>query len=619
MDKGDFASGSSSGSGKKKKLDSEDPVKDPMDDSDDDVEDDFEDDFEDDAEEDFEDDDVEEYSEEDEEMMENTVTEKDAHNAMAKWFVCAGINPNTIEIPSFGKFMNLLNPNLALSVPSLVDGVLEIHEERKDKAKKFLKDFEGRLTLSYDWLLLGSDWTRDHIKGPILHEDFVCMSAHLIDDNWKVRKLILAYTTDVNTAPEDINFYHFRTALQDFEIESKVSTILLPINEDFDEKTIDAIKKCVEEKGNSSVNAPVFQLYCCADLFRIMVDNMDSEFRWGLYEDLRMLVGWGRCSSTNWNVKLHHYQQAVDMMNEDAFSKDEIYDDYDKPSDEEWIQLETFCKLVGCIYKVAKELFEEGYATSNVYFHLLAELEGMFNRELDGADNDHLRGKAKRMLKMFDKYWKDMFLVLATACVLDPRFKMKYIEFYCSKKVGNGKGFKAETVLDYLRNLYARYAASEICQKPICPVNTIDSDQEVEDDDDEGEDEDYGDEEREARKEKEKKKKPDAYEGFVMFQEFLKFEGSSREFQDSEIDSYLKEPVLEWNKDFKILEWWKEESQKYPILSRVARDILSIPISRPTSYDAYVSDRREPPEFVLSMEPNVANAMMCGRSWKGLK
>ncbi|CAA7015588.1 unnamed protein product [Microthlaspi erraticum] len=618
MDKGDFASSSSSGSGKKKKLDSEDPGNDLMDDSADDVEDDFEEDFE----EDFEDD-VEEDYEEDSEMMESTVTEKGAHKAMAKWFIFAGISPNTMEISAFGKFMKLVKPNLPLSVPSVVNEVLKIHQKRKDKAKKFLKDFQGKITLSFDWLLLGWDWTRDHIKGPILHEDFVCMSAHLIDDNWKVRKLILAYTTDVNTTPENINFYHFRTALQDFEIESKVSTILLPINEDFDEKTIDAIKKRIEEKGNSSISPPVFQLYCCADLFRIMVDNMDSEFRWGLYEDLRMLVSWGRCSPTNWNIKLHNYQRAVDMKNEDAFSKDEVYDDYDKPSDEEWIQLETFCTLVGCIYKVAKELFEEGYATSNVYFHLLAELEGMFNQELADADNDHLRGKAKRMLQMFDKYWKDMFLVLAAACVLDPRFKMKYIEFYCSKKIENGEGFKAEAVLEYLRSLFARYAASEICQKPICPVNTIDSDEEVEDDDDEGEDEDYLDEEREAQKEKEKedeeKKKHDAYEGFVLFQEFLKFEGSSREFQDSELDSYLKEPVLEWNKEFKALDWWREESQKYPVLSRVARDTLSIPISRPTSYDAYVSDRREPPEFVLSMEPNVANAMMCARSWKGLK
>ncbi|CAH2053481.1 unnamed protein product [Thlaspi arvense] len=625
MDNGDLASGSGSGPDMRKKLKSDDSVNDSVNDCEDDSVSDCEDDCENDCEGDFEDDceeDFEDDCEEDEEMEEDNLPStaekvKDSHNAMAKWFMSSGINPNTIKTASFAKFMRLMNPNLPLSASLVEKEVLEIHEECREKAKKFLKDFQGKLTLSYEWLLLRSS---EFIKGPILHEDFVCMTAHFIDDNWKVRKWILGYTTDQSIPLDDIYVHHFRTAVQGFEIESKVSTILLPCHEDFDEKTVDAIRKCIEEKGNSSIIPPVFVVHCCADLFRLMADDMYSALRWGMYEELRMLVGWGRClSEPTWNVTLHHLQLAVDMKNEDAFSKDEIYDDYDKPSDEEWIQIQTFCKLGGCIYKVAKELFEEGYTTSNVYFHLLAELKVMLNQELVGADSDYFLRKARTMLKMFDKYWNDMFLVLAIASVLDPRFKMKYIEFYCSKKIDNDEGgSKAETVLDYLRNLYARYAASEICQKPICPVATIDSEEEEEDDDEEEEDY-YGEGEegeREAQKAKEEeKKKPDAYEGFVLFQEFLKFEGSARVLEESELDSYLKEPVLEWSKDFIALEWWKEESQKYPILSRVARDILSIPISRATSYEAYVTDKREPPEFVLSMEPKVANAMMCGKSW----
>ncbi|ESQ48199.1 hypothetical protein EUTSA_v10020445mg [Eutrema salsugineum] len=542
-----------------KKLKSDDSVNDSVDDSVDDSADDCMDDFEDDVENDFEYD-LENDFEDDEEILEDNVPD---------WFISAGINPDNIR-----------------------KEVLKIYEAQKEKAKKFLSDFQGNITLSYEWLLHGNEWTSEYSKGRVLHEDFVCMTAHFVDDSWKVRKWILGYSTGESIPLDDIFTYHFRTAVQGFEIENKVSTILLPNDEDFDEKTVDAIRKCIEAKGNSSINPPVFVVNCCADLFRLMVNDLYSGFSWSLYEDVRMLVGWGRCSSTNWNVKLYHLQQAVDMKNEDVFSKDEIYDDYDKPSDKEWIKIQTFCKLTGCIYKVAKELFEEGYATSNVYFHLLAELKVMLNQELASSDNDYFLRKAKKMLKMFDKYWNDMFLVLATASVLDPRFKMNYIEFYCSKKIDNDEGSKAETVLDCLRNLYARYAANEICQKPICPAATIGSKEE--DDDEEGEEEDYDDEEGEREAEKEKEEK---------------------EFQESELDSYLKEPVMEWNKGFKALEWWKEESQKYPILSRVARDILSIPISRATSYDAYVSDRREPSELVLSEEPKMANALMCGRSW----
>ncbi|CAN6811057.1 unnamed protein product [Brassica oleracea] len=480
--------------------------------------------------------------------------ETDAHKAMPNWLQ---INPITIR-----------------------KEILKLHETQKIKAKKFLKDFQGKLTLSYEWMISTSA------------RDYTCLTAHFIDDNFNVRSWVLGFTTGASIPLDDNYVYHFRKAVQDLEVEDKVSTILLPNRAGFDEKNVDAISKCMD--------SPVSVVYCCADLFRLMINDLYSEFSWSLYEDLRMLVGWGRLSSTNWNVRLYHLQQAVGMQKEDAFSKDEVYDDYDKPSDEEWVKILTFCRLAGVIYKVAEEIFEGGYSTSNVYFHLLAELKVMLREEVDsGGDGYYFLEKGEKVLKMFDKYWDDMFLVLAAASVLDPRFKMKYVDFYCSK---SDEGSKAESVLEYLRNVYARYAANDIFRKPIYPVDY--------------EEEDADDEEEEEDKEE---NKPDAYEDFVLFKEYLKFEGGrSREFQESELDSYLKQPVMEWNKDFKALEWWKEESQKYPILSRVARDILSIPISRASSYDAYVSEIREPPRYVLSMDAKAANAMVCGRSWLSL-
>ncbi|KAH0891499.1 hypothetical protein HID58_053928 [Brassica napus] len=199
-------------------------------------------------------------------------------------------------------------------------------------------------------------------------------------------------------------------------------------------------------------------------------------------------------------------EMAVDMEAKDVF-EEEKYDYYDHPSDEEWVRIRTFCKLTGCIYKVAKELF-------------------------DG-------------------------------------------------------------------DLYSRYGASEIrplperLPAPRCFMYMF-----------------------EDELEEEEEKKPDGYGDFAFFQEYLKFEGCcSREFHESELDSYFKEPVLEWSKDFDALDWWRNESSQYPILSRVARDILSVPISRGTSTRAYVADKRECPEFIVALEGKLLNAMMCGESW----
>uniref|UniRef100_A0A1J3I235 Zinc finger BED domain-containing protein DAYSLEEPER n=1 Tax=Noccaea caerulescens TaxID=107243 RepID=A0A1J3I235_NOCCA len=211
---------------------------------------------------------------------------------------------------------------------------------------------------------------------------------------------------------------------------------------------------------------------------------------------------------------------------------------------------------------------------------------------------------------MFDKYWDDMFLVLATASVLDPRFKMKHLDLSFTVQRTKAQKLKPFWTIYAIYILATQLAISvrnqnmgmvQFYRNPDWYKYILEEDEE--------------EEKRERAKEKEKK--ADAYEGFVFLQEYLKFEGSStsRELQEAELDSYLKEPVLDWNKDLNALEWWKEESQKYPILSRIARDILSIPVSRGTSHRAYVADKRGCPDFIISLEAKLVNAMMCSESW----
>ncbi|KAL2247343.1 UNVERIFIED_CONTAM: Zinc finger BED domain-containing protein DAYSLEEPER [Sesamum indicum] len=47
----------------------------------------------------------------------------------------------------------------------------------------------------------------------------------------------------------------------------------------------------------------------------------------------------------------------------------------------------------------------------------------------------------------------------------------------------------------------------------------------------------------------------------------------------SELEKYLNEDVEEYRKKFDILKWWKVNTQRFPILSKMARDILAVPVS----------------------------------------
>ncbi|KAK2641515.1 hypothetical protein Ddye_023278 [Dipteronia dyeriana] len=55
----------------------------------------------------------------------------------------------------------------------------------------------------------------------------------------------------------------------------------------------------------------------------------------------------------------------------------------------------------------------------------------------------------------------------------------------------------------------------------------------------------------------------------------------------SELERYLDEQVENNSPDFDILSWWKGNKGKYPILAKIARDILAIPMSTVVSESVF--------------------------------
>jgi hypothetical protein len=61
---------------------------------------------------------------------------------------------------------------------------------------------------------------------------------------------------------------------------------------------------------------------------------------------------------------------------------------------------------------------------------------------------------------------------------------------------------------------------------------------------------------------------------------FHKYLSSTSDIRSqSKIDQYLMEDVEKANANFNILTWWKVNSTKFPIVAKIARDVLIIPIT----------------------------------------
>ena len=90
------------------------------------------------------------------------------------------------------------------------------------------------------------------------------------------------------------------------------------------------------------------------------------------------------------------------------------------------------CERLGPFYDVTELFSGTNYPTVNLFFPKICEIRGSM-KEWALSSFEKIRCMATNMITKFEKYWNSLHGVLALGTILDPRFKMKGIEFYFSK------------------------------------------------------------------------------------------------------------------------------------------------------------------------------------------
>ncbi|KAM3378795.1 hypothetical protein P3S68_011208 [Capsicum galapagoense] len=196
---------------------------------------------------------------------------------------------------------------------------------------------------------------------------------------------------------------------------------------------------------------------------------------------------------------------------------------------------------------------------------------------------------AKKMKVKFNKYWgdfSDMNILLFVAFVLDPRYKMKYVEFLFKKYYNSVEGCtKSDKVRDTLTGLYAHYKSfiSGTSCESIGDQTSVNSE-------------------------------IDVMNSSTMWQsQWEKYLDKENDIDDkSDLDKYLKDDVKKI-KDFNILSWWKASSEKYPVVSRIARDVLPIPTSTVALETVFTTGGRILDCYRSFLSPKTAKALICGQ------
>ena len=234
----------------------------------------------------------------------------------------------------------------------------------------------------------------------------------------------------------------------------------------------------------------------------------------------------------------------------------------------------------------------------------------MIKRKIDlfSRSEDHfLYSMAKTMKEKFDKYWgsgedssKKRNVLLYVAMVLDPQKKLDYLN-YCLSNLYRENVAKVTTDLveSVLKRLYEHYnsthssyvsiqSASEISRMEGVGVGV-----DVDDDDDD-----------------------DDLDRFIASQYKAFKQGKQHVECVDEVAKYLMENIEgENDKTFNILAWWKYNTNKYSILSRLARDVLVVPVSTVASELAFSMRGRILDPFCSSLVPEMVQSLICTQNW----
>ena len=85
---------------------------------------------------------------------------------------------------------------------------------------------------------------------------------------------------------------------------------------------------------------------------------------------------------------------------------------------------------------------------------------------------------------------------------------------------------------------------------------------------------------------------------------------------NNELEKYLAENC-DGKKDvnFEILEWWRDNCNRFQVLSKVVKDVLTVPVSTVASESAFSTGGRIVDPFRSSLSLLMVQNLVCSQNW----
>ncbi|KAE8687097.1 Zinc finger BED domain-containing protein RICESLEEPER 1 [Hibiscus syriacus] len=508
-----------------------------------------------------------------------------------------------VEHPGFIAFVQNLQPRFDnISFNTVQGDCVATYLREKQSVMKFIEGIPGRVCLTLDM------WTSKQTLG------YVFITGHFIDFEWKLQRRVLNFIMEPYPDSDSALCHAVAACLSDWSLEGKLFS--LTFNHPTREAGLENLRPLLCTKNPLILNGQLLIGNCIARTLSSMAKDVLGAGQ-EIIKKIRDSVKYMKTSEsheekfvqvknqlqvpsektlnldyqTQWNTTYQMLAAATELK--EVFNCLNTSDpDYKlAPSMEDWKVAETLCTFLKPIFDAASILTSTNNPTAITFFHEAWKIHADLGRSITNED-PFISNLAKSMQEKIDKYWRDCSLILAIAVVVDPRFKMKLVEFSFTKIFGEDAPTYIKVVDDGIHELFLEYVALPL---PLTPT--------------------YAEEGNVGNG-----KADDSHQGNLLSDQGLSdfdvyiMETSGQQMK-SELDQYLDESLLPRVQEFDVLGWWKLNKIKYPTLSKMARDILSIPVSAAAPDSVFDITIKQLDEYRSSLRPETVEALICAKDW----
>ncbi|XWS19111.1 hypothetical protein CRYUN_Cryun32bG0103400 [Craigia yunnanensis] len=631
------------------------------------------------------------------------------NHEIAKMIIMHEYPLHIVEHPGFIDFVKTLQPQLNMPSFNNIQGdCVAMYLKEKQSLLNFISEIPGRVSLTLDLRISNQTVA------------FVFLTGQFIDTEWNLHRCLLNVVMVPSLDSDSALQQAVVSCLSDWHLENRLFTLTL--DQSSNENINGSLRALLSVRNPYMLHGQLLVGNCFARVISLLA----QEALWVVGETVKKIresVKFVKTSDTHEETFFHLREQLKVPSMKDIFIDDQTkwnttYDmlvaacelkqvflcletsipDYKiAPSMDDWKQVEILCTYLKLFFDAVSILTAPTYPTASAFYHEVSKVQLELTHAAMNID-PFISNLTKPLKEKFDRYWSDCFLVLAIAVIMDPRFKMKLVEFSFSRIYGEDAGMYIKIVDDGIHELYLEYIVQALPPPEtfveerneniisegnggIIPKTEPPEEgylqeappeegylqegppqegylqegppQEVSHHEEgylpegppqegylqegppqegylqEGPPQEVSHHEvshnevahqeiphQEVAPQEIPSQDPliSIGDGLSDFEVYISEISGSQQMR-SELDQYLEESLLPRIQDFDILGWWKLNKTKYPTLSRMASDILSIPFSTVGLDFVFDTHRKKMDNYRSSLRPVTLEALICAKDW----